>query len=48
MEPKFAQLCEFLPQQLTAIETKLNHTKTDLETLPQDAQIAVLEAIAKP
>lgn len=38
MSAKIDQFCESLRQQLTAIETKLNHTKADLETVPQEAR----------
>ncbi len=38
MSEKIDQFCESLRQQLTAIETKLNHTKADLETVPQETQ----------
>lgn len=38
MSEKIDQFCESLRQQLTAIETKLNHTKADLEKVPQETQ----------
>jgi hypothetical protein len=38
MSEKIDQFCESLRQQLTEIETKLTHTKADLETVPQDAK----------
>lgn len=38
MSEKIDQFCESLRQQLTAIETKLSHTKADLEKLPQETQ----------
>lgn len=38
MSQKIDQFCESLREQLTAIETKLSHTKADLETVPQEAQ----------
>jgi hypothetical protein len=38
MSDKIDQFCESLRQQLTEIETRLNHAKADLETVPQEAQ----------
>jgi glutamine synthetase adenylyltransferase len=38
MGEKINQFCESLRQQLTEVETKLNHVKGDLETAPQEAQ----------